>query len=52
LVWTSIEQQKKEEMEVTEDIAPKDINGEFVVKYHFENHQTNRPEYKSTLIID
>lgn len=40
----------KEEMGV--DITPKDVYDEFVVKYHFENHQTSQPEYESKIILD
>lgn len=39
-----------EEVEVV-DITPKNINDEFVVKYHFENHQTHETDYKSEIII-
>ena len=28
------------------DITPKNINDEFVVKYHFEDHDTGKVGYK------
>lgn len=39
-------------MEKTEDITPKNILDEFVVKYHFEDHATGKPEYQSRIEID
>lgn len=39
-------------MEKTEDITPKNILDEFVVKYHFEDHTTGKPEYQSRIEID
>lgn len=35
-----------------QDISPKDIQDEFIVKYHFEDHDTNERNYKRTLVIE
>lgn len=34
------------------DITPQDIQEEFVVKYHFEDHTTGKEEYERKLVID